>query len=67
MTATSGLMAGTQIFRQDDSSELYPRGLIIMIGLVFAGLLLTALQEFIYFVQKRDMKRRYASQALNIL
>ena len=67
MTATSGLMAGTQIFRQDGSSELYPRGLIIMIGLVFAGLLLTALQEFIYFVQNRDMKRRYASQALNIL
>lgn len=67
MTATSGLMAGTQIFRQDGSSELYPRGLIIMIGLVFTGLLLTALQEFIYFVQNRDIKRRYASQALNIL
>ncbi|KAJ5730109.1 uncharacterized protein N7483_004617 [Penicillium malachiteum] len=33
MTATSGLMAGTQIFRQDESSDFYPRGLIIMIAL----------------------------------
>lgn len=67
MTATSGLMAGTQIFRQDDSSGQYPRGLLIMIGLVSAGLLLTAVQELIYFIQNRDLKRRSAPQTLNIL
>lgn len=32
MTATAGLMAGTQIFREEDSDKLYPNGLLTMIG-----------------------------------
>ncbi|KAJ5280849.1 hypothetical protein N7478_006221 [Penicillium angulare] len=67
MTATSGLMAGTQIFRADDSSELYPRGLIVMIALVIAGLFLTAFQWLIYFIQNRNAKMRSGSLEVNIL
>jgi hypothetical protein len=67
MTATSGLMAGTQIFRQGESSELYPKGIIIMIALVLAGLLLTGLQELIYFIQNRNTRKRSGSGQLNIL
>ncbi|KAJ5659423.1 hypothetical protein N7507_005874 [Penicillium longicatenatum] len=67
MTATSGLMAGTQIFRQGESSELYPKGIIIMIALVLAGLLLTGLQELIYFIQNRNTRKRSDSGQLNIL
>jgi hypothetical protein len=47
MIATAGLMGGTQIFREDESAELYPVGLLAMICLVLGGLLLTALQECI--------------------
>lgn len=67
MTATSGLMAGTQIFRQDETSELYARGIVIMIALVLAGLLLTGLQELIYFIQNRTIRRQSGSGELNIL
>lgn len=58
MTATCGLMGGSQIFRQDESSEQYPRGLIIMICLVAGGLILTGLQELIYFLRNRSIKKR---------
>jgi hypothetical protein len=58
MSATSGLMGGSQLFRQDESSRYYPRGLLIMIGLVFMGLVLTAMQELIYWLES---KRRSAS------
>lgn len=57
MCATAGLMAGTQIFRQEDSGELYPNGLLIMIGLVLMGLILTALQEVIYYVQNHRAEK----------
>lgn len=67
MCATAGLMAGTQIFRQDDSYELYPKGLLIMIGLVLAGLALTVLQEVIYSIQNRKAKRRGELVEPNIL
>ncbi|KAJ5949065.1 hypothetical protein N7454_000649 [Penicillium verhagenii] len=67
MTATSGLMAGTQIFRQDESSDLYPRGLIIMIALVLVGLLLTGVQELTYFIQNRKMEKRASFGKLYIL
>lgn len=67
MCATAGLMAGTQIFRQEDSDELYPNGLLIMIGLVILGLLLTGLQEIIYYVQNRKAERHGSQTALNIL
>lgn len=58
MSATSGLMGGSQLFRQDESSRYYPRGLLIMIGLVLMSLVLTALQELIYLLEHRDAKRR---------
>ncbi|KAJ5382058.1 uncharacterized protein N7496_004486 [Penicillium cataractarum] len=58
VSATSGLMGGSQLFREDESSTLYPRGLLIMIGLVFLGLVLTALQEIIYFLEDRDAKTK---------
>lgn len=67
MTATAGLMAGTQIFRQDDSAELYPMGLLAMIFLVLGGLVLTALQEFIYLVHNRRLKRRSGPEESKIL
>jgi hypothetical protein len=67
MTATAGLMGGTQIFRGDESVELYPVGLLAMICLVLGGLLFTALQECIYFVQNIGMKRTPGSKELNIL
>ncbi|CAG8184510.1 unnamed protein product [Penicillium olsonii] len=58
MAATAGLMAGTQIFRGNESSSLYPRGLIIMIALVFVGQLLVALQIMLF----RSHNRRYRIQ-----
>jgi hypothetical protein len=67
MCATAGLMAGTQIFRQEDSEEFYPNGLLIMIGLVLMGLILTALQEVIYYVQNRRAEKRGSFAELNIL
>jgi hypothetical protein len=67
MCATAGLMAGTQIFRQEDSEEFYPNGLLIMIGLVLMGLILTALQEVIYYVQNRRAGKQGSFTELNIL
>jgi hypothetical protein len=67
MCATAGLMAGTQIFRQEDSEEFYPNGLLIMIGLVLMGLILTALQEVIYYVQIRRAGKQGSFTELNIL
>ena len=86
MTATSGLMAGTQIFRDDESSILYesnllqkcpcelmltinsfqsyPRGLLIMIALVVAGLVLVALQDLIYFILNRRKKSGFQSKRI---
>lgn len=60
-------MAGTQIFREDDSHELYPTGLLIMIGLVIAGLVLAALQEVIYLMQNRAAEKKGGSSEVNIL
>ncbi|PYI09378.1 MFS general substrate transporter [Aspergillus sclerotiicarbonarius CBS 121057] len=54
MSATAGLMAGTQIFRHDDSEDGYPRGLLIMIILVLSGLVLTLVQSVIYRVLNRS-------------
>ncbi|CEJ59837.1 hypothetical protein PMG11_08440 [Penicillium brasilianum] len=65
MSATSGLMGGSQIFRQDESSILYPRGLLIMIGLVFLGLAFTALQELIYSLENRGMRKKSDAVDLN--
>lgn len=56
MSATSGLMGGSQLFRQDESSRYYPRGLLIIIGLALMSLVLTALQELIYLL-KIEMPR----------
>ena len=67
MTATCGLMGGSQIFRQDETAELYPRGLIIMICLGLAGLVLTALQELIYFLENRSIRKRSGFEAPNLL
>lgn len=67
MTATSGLMGGTQIFRQDESAELYPRGFLIMIGLVILGLSFTALQELIYFLQNRELAKQKTGVKPNLL
>ncbi|KAL4917231.1 major facilitator superfamily domain-containing protein [Aspergillus aurantiobrunneus] len=56
MSAISGLLAGTQIFRADDSPT-YLTGLVIMIALVSSGLALAVLQEVIYLVlnsRRRD-------------
>ncbi|KAL3476289.1 major facilitator superfamily domain-containing protein [Aspergillus californicus] len=47
MSAISGLLAGTQIFRAGDSPT-YLTGLIIMIALVSSGLVLAIFQEVIY-------------------
>ncbi|KAL4786965.1 major facilitator superfamily domain-containing protein [Aspergillus varians] len=47
MSAISGLLAGTQIFRADDSPT-YLTGLVIMIALVASGLVLAVFQELVY-------------------
>ena len=60
-------MGGAQIFREDESSELYPKGLLIMIALVIAGLFLTALQVLIYLLQNRVIKKTRGQEELNIL
>lgn len=56
MSATGGLMGGSQIFRQDDSTGHYSRGLLIMIGLVSFGLVLAAMQDLIYSLESRGAK-----------
>ncbi|KAJ5579687.1 uncharacterized protein N7459_005672 [Penicillium hispanicum] len=65
MTATSGLMAGTQIFRSDEAAELYPRGILIMIILVVSGLLFVAVQLFIYSISNK--RRLEKGERPNIL
>ncbi|OJJ07862.1 hypothetical protein ASPVEDRAFT_57105 [Aspergillus versicolor CBS 583.65] len=56
MSAICGLLAGTQIFRADDSPT-YLRGLIIMIGLVSGGLVLAVSQEVIYLLLNSRYRR----------
>ncbi|KAL1987785.1 hypothetical protein VTN96DRAFT_2625 [Rasamsonia emersonii] len=57
MSAIAGLMAGTQIFRAGDG-PFYPHGLLIMIGLVSAGLGCVILQEIVYIVLNARTKKR---------
>ncbi|GKZ25567.1 hypothetical protein AbraIFM66951_001339 [Aspergillus brasiliensis] len=54
MSATAGLMAGTQIFRHDDGLNGYPTGILIMIILVLSGLFLVAIQSVIYRALNRS-------------
>jgi hypothetical protein len=56
MLATSGLMAGTQLFQGSDS-PYYSNGLLYMIILVTIGICLAALQEAIYLVHNRHVRR----------
>jgi hypothetical protein len=65
MSATSGLMGGSQLFRQDESSRYYPRGLLIMVALVSMGLVLTAIQELIYLLESRDAKKGSTTESLD--
>ncbi|PYH42867.1 MFS general substrate transporter [Aspergillus saccharolyticus JOP 1030-1] len=48
MSATAGLMAGSQIFQGDEAHAFYPMGLLIMILLVLVGMVLVAGQMGIY-------------------
>ncbi|PYI31205.1 MFS general substrate transporter [Aspergillus indologenus CBS 114.80] len=48
MSATAGLMAGSQIFRGDEAGDFYPKGLVIMIAVVAVGFVLVAVQMGIY-------------------
>ncbi|OJJ98662.1 hypothetical protein ASPACDRAFT_1881482 [Aspergillus aculeatus ATCC 16872] len=48
MSATAGLMAGSQIFRGGEADDFYPKGLVIMIALVAAGFVLVVVQMGIY-------------------
>lgn len=57
MSAILGLLAGTQIFRRDDT-PFYSRGLVIMIALVSFGLVVAALQELVYLVLNRRIRRK---------
>ncbi|KAL4860973.1 hypothetical protein BDV12DRAFT_191390 [Aspergillus spectabilis] len=57
MSAISGLLAGTQIFRANDSPR-YHTGLIIQIALVSLGLVFAVLQEGIYLVLNSRQRRR---------
>ncbi|KAL2831547.1 major facilitator superfamily domain-containing protein [Aspergillus cavernicola] len=56
MSAICGLLAGTQIFRADDSPT-YLTGLVIMIALVSAGLVFAVFQELIYLVLNSRQRR----------
>ncbi|KAL4951095.1 hypothetical protein BDW69DRAFT_170768 [Aspergillus filifer] len=56
MGAISGLLAGTQIFRGEDSPT-YMTGLVIMIALVSSGLALAILQEVIYLFLNARLRR----------
>ncbi|KAJ5829702.1 uncharacterized protein N7525_007955 [Penicillium rubens] len=67
MAATGGLMAGTQIFRADESAMFYPRGVLIMIGLVILGLILVSLQISIFWIQNRRIKAKSGGRELNVL
>lgn len=55
--AIAGLMAGTQIFRAEDSPD-YHTGLLIMIILVAIGLVMATVQETIYYYYNRRARRR---------
>ncbi|KAL4874387.1 major facilitator superfamily domain-containing protein [Aspergillus karnatakaensis] len=57
MSAISGLLAGTQIYRASDSPT-YHTGLIIQIALVAAGLVFAIFQEGIYLVLNSQARRR---------
>ncbi|KGO69747.1 Major facilitator superfamily domain, general substrate transporter [Penicillium italicum] len=67
MAATAGLMAGTQIFRADEAAIFYPRGVLIMIGLVILGLIVVFLQISIYWIQNRRIKAKSGSGLFNVL
>ncbi|KAI2758336.1 hypothetical protein DTO006G1_6852 [Penicillium roqueforti] len=67
MSATAGLMAGTQIFRADESAIFYPRGVSIMIGLLVLGLILVSLQISIFWILNRRIKAKTGNGVLNIL
>ncbi|KAL2856534.1 major facilitator superfamily domain-containing protein [Aspergillus pseudoustus] len=57
ISAISGLLAGTQIFRADDSPT-YHTGLIIMIALVSSGLVLAIAQHLVYlFINSRQRRK----------
>lgn len=56
MLATSGLMVGTQLFQGSDA-PYYSDGLLYMIILVTIGIGLAALQEAIYLVHNRHVRR----------
>ncbi|KAL3462217.1 major facilitator superfamily domain-containing protein [Aspergillus heterothallicus] len=56
ISAISGLLAGTQIFRADDSPT-YHTGLVIMIALVSAGLVLAIMQHLIYLYLNARARR----------
>ncbi|GFN13714.1 hypothetical protein ABZX51_006781 [Aspergillus tubingensis] len=62
MSATAGLMAGTQIFRHDDGLNGYPRGILTMIFLVLSGLILVAIQSAIYRSLNRSSKSRIVQE-----
>ena len=55
MLATSGLMAGTQLFQGSDA-PYYSNGLLYMIILVTIGICLATLQEAIYIVHNRHVR-----------
>ncbi|KAL4959069.1 major facilitator superfamily domain-containing protein [Aspergillus stella-maris] len=57
MSAISGLLAGTQIFRGEDSPT-YLTGLVIMIAIVSSGLALAIIQEIIYLFLNARLRRR---------
>ncbi|KAL4937066.1 hypothetical protein BDV06DRAFT_232805 [Aspergillus oleicola] len=57
MSAISGLLAGTQIFRAEDS-PMYLTGLVIMIALVSSGLALAIAQEVIYVALNARQRRK---------
>ncbi|KAF9893538.1 hypothetical protein FE257_010850 [Aspergillus nanangensis] len=57
MCAIAGLMAGTQIFRAEDSPD-YHTGLLIMIALVGAGLVMAVLQEIVYYIHNSRARTR---------
>ncbi|PYH83743.1 MFS general substrate transporter [Aspergillus uvarum CBS 121591] len=55
MSATAGLMAGSQIFQGDEADDFYPKGLVIMIALVAVGFGLVVVQMGIYqFTDRRN-------------
>ncbi|KAF8641538.1 hypothetical protein AX16_009915 [Volvariella volvacea WC 439] len=65
MFAISGLMAGSQIFRQDDV-PFYNKGVIIMIGMVAGGLFFWSIQMTIYYFHNKHVREgRHPEYAVN--